>query len=102
MKSLTVAAALLLTCFPVSAATVWLYTCTGTRGEATALGGAEYGTCSPASTGSWQQITYQEQLPAEWWNLQIPGEQLPDLLSAILLFFAVVGVGKTVDRAFQR
>lgn len=37
-------------------ATYWLYTCTGTRGEATTITGSEYGTCSPASAGAWVEV----------------------------------------------
>jgi hypothetical protein len=71
-------------------ASVWVYTCTGTRGENTiAFSSAVYGTCEPASAGQWQEVQV-----AEPFNPADHQEELLDAFGAgfIVLGFPLIGV----------
>jgi hypothetical protein len=77
------------------AALVW--TCTsGNESQRTVnLTTEQYPTC--AGGGVWiEQPTY-----TPWWAYEIPGDQVADLLSALIFFAAVVVVCVEVDRAIR-
>lgn len=81
---------------------VWLYTCTGTRGEATAIGGAEYGTCTPVASGAWVEIEYQPPDGGEhWFNYPVDAQSFADLLGVVIAMFCIAWGIKMVGNVFR-
>lgn len=72
---------------------IWVYTCSGTRGEATVpLTSNEYGTCNPASEGSWIEVSNDSYLTTE-----IDGQSFADLLTTVTVLFALVYTIKMIS-----
>lgn len=82
------------------AETVYIYHCPpGAQGTAQTLGGDTYPTCD-SGQGSWQAVT-RDSVGTPWYALQIPEQQVADLLGASILFLAVCWVAKKASQAMN-